>query len=192
MRCKSVRQLSPTPGFLFVFLLLLYFGASAQSAFKGFSVNPKAGIYSHFNENQGFGGGIALNRFIGNTIYSVEYLAFGEFTLMDPVPDDVFHHIGFMAGRYTNNTFFRIEYQGGIAPFFGKRYSESVSGTPGTPSYRYYEEEKFFTLGLAAKLGLKILPFKHMGVGLDIHANLNLKRTVFFPCFSLEIGRLKN
>lgn len=192
MRCKSVRQLSPTSGFLFVFLLLLYFGASAQPAFKGFSVNPKAGIYSHFNENQGFGVGIALNRFIGNTIYSVDYLLFGEFSLMDPVPDDVFNQIGFMIGRYTNNTFFRIEYQGGIAPFFGKIYSESVSGTPETPSYRYYEEDKFFTLGLVAKLGLKIVPLKQMSIGIDVHANLNLKRSVFFPCLSLEIGRLKN
>ena len=194
MRCEPVRllDLSPYTILVFVFLLSLYSGASGQSTFKGFSVNPKFGAYSQFKENQGFTGGIEFNRFNGNTIYSVDYFLFGEFSLMDPVPNDVFNQIGFMIGRYTGNKYFRIEYQGGLAPFFGKIRTESLSGTPGTPSYRYYEEDKFFTLGLAVKLGFKIVPLKQISLGIDVQTNLNLKQPVFFPCLSLEIGRLKN
>lgn len=194
MRCKLAHQpdLSPFTILLVVFLLLLYSGASAQSVFKGFSVNPKVGTYSHFNENQGFTAGIEFNRFNGNTIYSVDYFFAQEFTLFDPVPDDGFNQIGFMIGKYSGGEFLRIEYQGGLALFFGEIYSEAQSGTPGTPSYRYYEADKFFTVGLAAKLGLKIVPLKFVSGGIDVLANLNLKQPLIFTCLSLEIGRLKN
>ncbi len=194
MRCKLVHlpDLSPFTVLLVIFLLSLCSGASGQSAFKGFSVNPKVGTYSHFKENQGYTVGIEFNRFKGNTIYSVDYFYIQEFTLFNSVPDDVFNQIGFMIGKYTGGEFLRIEYQGGLAPVFGKINTESLSGNPGTPSYRDYKEDKFFTLGLAAKLGLKIVPLKFVSLGIDLQTNFNLKQSLFFTCLSLEIGRLKN
>lgn len=194
MHCKLVHlpDLSPRITLLFVFLILLYSPATGQSAFKGYSASFKMGTYNNFNENQGLTASAEFKRFIGNTIYSVDYIYAQEFTLFDPVPDDVFNQIGFMAGKYFGSEFFRIEYLGGLAPAFGKFYSERKSGTPGTSSYRYYEEDKFFTVGLAAKLGLKIVPLKFVSGGIDVLANLNLKHPLIFTSLSLEIGRLKN
>lgn len=191
---KSFQLSVLSSGIVLMFILLpsIFFNASGQSSITGFSVNPKIGIYSHFNESEGFTGGIEIDLFEDNTIYSIDYFLFGEFTLMDPVPDDVYNQIGFMIGKYTDKKFFRVQYQLGLAPFFGKMNTESLSGEPGTPSYRYYEEDKFFTLGLVAKLGFKLVPVKQISIGIDVQTNLNLKQPVFFPCLSLEVGRLKN
>jgi len=162
--------------------LSFYSGAAGQSAFKGYSVSFKMGTYNNFNENQGLTAGAEFKRFIGNTIYSVDYIYAQEFTLFDPVPDDVFNQIGFMAGKYSGGEFLRYEYQGGLAPVFGKFYSEHKSGTPGTSSYRYYEENKFFTVGLAVKLGLKIVPLKFVSVGIDVLANINIRVPLKTKC----------
>lgn len=194
MRCKLVHLpgLYPLTALLVIFLISLCSGASGQAAFEGFSVNPNVGSYSNYKENQGFTIGAEFSRFKGNTIYSIDYFYLHEFTLFNSVPDDVFSQIGFMAGKYSDRKFFRIEYQGGLAPVFGRINTESVSGVPGTPSYRYYEEDKFFTIGLVATLGFKIIPIRQMSVGVDLQTNLNLKQSLFFPCISLEIGHLKN
>ena len=143
------------------------------------------------NSDGGVTAGLELDVYKGNTLYSIDYFIFGEFTIMNPIPGDALNQIGLMIGTFTDNKFFRIQYQGGFAAFFGKKYSESISGEPGTSSYRYYEEDVFFTPGLAAKLGLKLVPFNFLSVGIDFQTNLNLKQPVFFSCLSLEVGRLK-
>ena len=189
MNTKSNRSFFIFRGIAVLFIILPSFSlnASGQSTFKGFSINPKAGGYG-----DGFTGGMELGFFSGNTIYSVDYFQSGEFTLMDPVPADEFNQIGFMIGKYIDFNFIRVTYQGGIGPFFGKMRTESISGEPGTPSYRYYEEDKFFTPGVVAKFGLKLIPFRYFSLGVDVQTNLNLKRSLFFPCLSLEFGLLKS
>ncbi len=188
---KSIQLFLLYAGTVLFFLSFCCFNSSGQS-FTGYSINPKAGIYRPYdNYDGGVTGGLELDAYKGNTIYSIDYFVFGEFTLMDPIPADAFNQLGFMIGTYTRQKFFRVLYQAGLAAFFGKRYTESVNGYGGTSSYSYYEEDRFFTPGLAAKLALKVVPFNFLSLGIDLQTNINLKQPVFFPCLSLEVGRLK-
>lgn len=175
-----------------VFSLIISIVVQGQPEFEGFSINPKIGIYGQNSDDGGFVGGIELNKLKHNTIYSIDYYLFGEFTLMDPIPADVYNQIGIMIGKYVGKKYFRFQYQAGAAPFFGKIMTEMISGEPGTPSYNYYEKDQFFTLGLVAKAGFKLIPARQFAVGIDLQTNLNSKRSVFYPCISLEIGKLKN
>ena len=189
MKRRFLNKLS----FFLIVTLVCLGEVSGQESFDGFSVNPQIGVYYvTTSDDGGFLAGLQFSKLKNNTIYSVDYYHFGEFTLMDPLPANSYNQVGFMIGKYNHHKYWRLVYQCGIAPFFGKIYSEDVGGDPGTSSYQYYSTDKFFTLGLAGKLGFRLLLTKHIALGADFHANLNLKQSLFFPCIALEIGKLKD
>ncbi len=173
---------------LLIFLLPCKY-LKGETDFKGFSVNPGVGVF--YNADGGFLLGMQFSKFKNSTIYSVDYFGFGEFTLMDPIPGNTYNQIGLMIGKNNRHKIFRLQYQGGIAPFFGKLHQEQISGEPDMPSYQYYVTDKFLTVGLVAKLGFKLLLTKNFAIGAALHTNVNLKRSVFFPSLGLEIGKLK-
>ena len=176
--------------FLWIGFLIPFF-CMGQTGFVGFSVNPKVGVFNNNSDEGGFLAGFEFSKIKNNTTFSVDYFLFGEFTLMDPIPADMYNQIGLTIGKFNQNRYFRLQYQAGIAPFFGKMHKESISGIAGTPSYRYYETNNFFTIGLAGKLAFKFLPLKQLALGIDLQTNLNFKNCMFFPCLSLEIGKLR-
>ena len=176
-----------------LFILGNYENINAQESFNGFSINPQIGVYYNANpEDGGFLAGLQLNKFKNQTIYSVDYFRFAEFTLMDPIPDNSYNQLGLMIGKYNHHEVFRLLYQGGVAPFFGKMYSEDISGDPGTPDYEYYSTDKFFTVGLLGKLGFRLILTKNIALSADFHVNLNLKQSLFFPSVGLEIGKQRD
>jgi hypothetical protein len=175
------------------FTCLLCFGSlSAQTEFRGFAVNPGVGIYYNTEpDDAGFLVGLQLSKLKNQTIYSVDFYSFGEFTLMDPIPGNTYNQLGLMVGKSNRHKYFRLRYQGGIAPFFGKMYSENIIGEPGSPDYSYYKTDRIFTLALIGKMGLKILLTKNFAIGADLHVNINSKSSLIFPTVGLEIGKLK-
>ena len=56
----------------------------------------------------------------------------------------------------------------------------------------HYIEDPYTAIGLALKIGLKIVPVDYLGIGVDLHANINAERSVFMPMISLGVGKLKN
>ena len=53
------------------------------------------------------------------------------------------------------------------------------------------ESKDFIALGVATKIGFKIIPFSFLSIGIDLQANINLENTVFIPFISVEIGKLR-
>ena len=54
-----------------------------------------------------------------------------------------------------------------------------------------FESKDFIALGVATKIGFKIIPFSFLSIGIDLQANINLENTVFIPFISVEIGKLR-
>lgn len=179
---------------LILIIILTFSGkVSGQEDFNGFSIQPQIGVYYNANpDDGGFLAGLQLSKFKNQTIYSVDYFGFGEFTLMDPIPANIYNQVGFMIGKYNRHKVFRLLYQGGIAPFFGKIYSEDIEGEPGTPDYQYYSTDNFFTIGAVGKVGFRLILTKNLALSADFHVNLNLKQSLFFPTAGLEIGKLRD
>jgi len=106
-------------------------------------------------------------------------------------PQEYFNQIGIMIGSYVGEKLFRLQYQGGIATFWGMRRTEII-GKGGLFSGDVYKGKDFFTAGLVFKLGFKEIPLKQLSFGLDFQANINSENPLYMAMFSVEIGNLRN
>jgi hypothetical protein len=150
----------------------------SQSQTTGFSINPKAGIYTAKNE-AGAVMGIETSYLRNGWMFSVDFYQFGEIEYFSS-DEDMFRQMGIMAGKYYGDRLFRIELQGGIAPIWQIGLREGS------------EPGKFATVGLALKTGFKFIPLPFFSIGIDLQSNINPKKTLFMPLISLEFGRLRD
>ena len=163
---------------LVVVLSFLFTPLLSQSQTTGFSINPKAGIYTAKNE-AGAIMGVETSYLRNGWMFSVDFYQFEEIEYFSS-DEDIFRQVGIMAGKYYGDRLFRIELQGGIAPFWQIGLREGS------------EPEKFTTVGLTLKTGFKFIPLPFFSIGIDLQGNLNPKRPLFMPLISLEFGRLRD
>jgi hypothetical protein len=175
--------------FLFVFVLLLTAVRAlyGQSGAAGFAINPKLGVTYGADY---FGGiaGIELNGTLNQFMFSVDYFS-GKESIWFFETIETYHQLGIMFGRYEGVKLFRFQYQAGVAPAWGIERGDYIE----TGFLEgYYEEDPFSALGLALKLGFKLVPLHFLSVGIDLQANISAGHSVFMPLLSLEIGMLRD
>ncbi len=139
--------------------------------------------------------GIEINAMNEKYIYSVGYYFGNDFesALFGPNPRNIYKQVNFLFGKYTDtkNEKFRLQYQGGIGVFCGRIRTDEYDAENSTVLSNAYFTEKVLTVGIPLKIGGRYIPFKFLGVGIDIQANLNLKKPILRPMLSIEIGRLR-
>jgi len=163
---------------LVIVLSSLFAPLLSQNRTTGFSINPKAGIYTAKDE-AGAVMGIETGYLRNGWIFSVDFYQFGEIEYLSS-DEDMFRQMGLMAGKYYGDRLFRVQLQGGIAPIW-------QIGPRGDT-----EQEKFTTVGLTLKTGFKIIPLPFFSIGIDLQGNINSRKTLFMPLISLEFGRLRD
>ncbi len=176
---------------LIIMIVLLLFLCSlfAQNQDpERFSINPKVGSQYDINTGIGFTYGMAVNFFSPKIVYSAAYFNTHEAVLFGKAePKETLNEFSLMLGRYYGERFFRIEGQFGLSLLWGQNRGEKY--------YHHgyqYETEKFTTIGVPLKIGLKYLPFKFMSVGIDLQANLNFVKSFFITFLSFEFGIIRN
>ncbi len=183
---------------LSLIILMLFFcgkasGQNSKINIDGYSINPKVGFFYWTNADGGFIKGAELNILQNNFIYSADFYQFEEFTFLGPTPSEYHNQIGVMIGKYKGDKIFRLQYQAGVAAFWGIKRTELIYKDPGMFSFtEKYDSKQFFTAGLTTKLGLKIIPLPFLSIGIDLQANFNPERSTYMPMISIEIGKLRN
>ena len=181
----------------FIIIVLIFFispnesiGQTSNAKLDGFSINPKFGLYKAFEDKEGFTGGAELNVLKQNFLFSAEYYEFEEFVLFES-PTEHFNQLGLMVGKYNDNGIFRLQYQLGLGLMWGVKRTELIIKDPPIFFNTQFESKDFIALGVATKIGFKIIPFSFLSIGIDLQANINLENTVFIPFISVEIGKLR-
>lgn len=150
----------------------------SQSQPTGFSINPKAGIYTAKNE-AGAVMGLETSYMQNGWMFTVDFFQFEEIKYFSS-DEDIFRQVGIMTGKYYGDKLFRVQLQGGIAPIWQIGLREDS------------DPEKFVTVGLVFKTGFKFIPLPFFSIGLDLQGNLNPERPLLMPLISLEFGRLRD
>jgi hypothetical protein len=169
--------------------LCLFLGTNGylngQTKMDGYSVNPKLGAFNYKSGDDLSGvAGVEINTFKNHIIYAVDYYHYEEFVLFAN-PTEKYNQIDFLIGKYIGDKLFRFQYQGGIGTFWGFRRGDRIGD-----SFNY-KKNNFFTAGIPLKLGFKILPARFISIGIDLQANLNLKKPTSMALLSFEFGNLR-
>ena len=175
-----------------------YAASQSDSLFKkgkkviGFSLNPKLGIYSGNKNDGGFTAGGEFNILTKELIFSIDYFYCEEFIVIgSDSPEQYNRQIALIIGSYQGNNLFRIQYQVGIASFWGAKRTELIK-KGGLFSGDTYNKENFSTIGFEFKLGFKYIPSRNFSVGFDFHGNINPKNPIWMLLVSFEFGKLRS
>jgi len=173
-----------------VVILMMTIVVSGQDSFKGYAINPKLGFFNN-SKVGGFAGGVEINYINNIFLFSLDYIRLDEFNILGPEPQENYNQIGLMAGKFTGNKYLRFQYQAGVGPLWGLKRTDLKSSGTGLLGPEIYNSKDFFTVGLVAKLGFKVIPFNFMSIGIDINANVNKERTSIIPMLSIEFGSIR-
>lgn len=126
-----------------------------------------------------------LNIYSKKYIYSAEYTYIDVFDLSSP--NEYSHQANLLFGKYHENQSekFRVFYQAGLGVIWGVR----ECSLPDYDDVHY--PDKFTTIGIPARAGVRYIPFKFVAVGFDVGGNLNLKKPIGSVMFTIEIGKLR-
>lgn len=153
----------------------------------GFALNPKLGLY--FSERSlGLAQGAELNLTANGRLFSLDYYRGEQALFMDSNLPERFNQVAFMVGGHKGKRLFRLQYQAGLSSIWGVRRSDVLNEPGGWLSSGIYRMDDFFTLGVAGKLGFKVVPLSFLAIGFDLQAIINSRQSVLMPMFSLELG----
>lgn len=173
-----------------VIILMMTIVVSGQDSFKGYAINPKLGFFNN-NKVGGFAGGVEVNYIHNSFLFSLDYIRMEEFDILGPEPKEGYSQIGLMVGKFTGNKYLRFQYQAGFASLWGLKRTDFKSSGSGFLDSDLYYSKNFFTVGLVAKLGFKVMPFNFMSIGIDINANINKEQPSIIPMLSIEFGSIR-
>lgn len=162
---------------LFFFAFILFPSALvAQDDFKGFSVNLRIGPGYALQYDTGIflGGEVCIYR--NQNIYSAEYTFLEEFRIFGE-EEFVTNKVGFYYGKHWGQRWYRYQLQGGIGPVWGERRISDIMS-------------KYFTGGIFAKAGFKLIPFSFAAIGADIQLNINPENPDLMLMIGLDLGKL--
>lgn len=173
-----------------VLIIIISNSIWAQTKIEKYSFNPKIGVSYNVATKPWFTYGLAFNVIGKKNLYSTYYKHNAEMEMFGSKdPKETLNDFGIMLGRYIGERYFRFEYQFGLSVFWGVNRGEQTY----SHGYVYqYESENYSTIGLPLKLGIKVVPFKFMSIGLDFQANINFESSIFMALLSLEFGLLRN
>jgi|WetSurMetagenome_2_1015567.scaffolds.fasta_scaffold44414_4 hypothetical protein len=155
-----------------------------QNKIDGYSINPKLGAFNWIvAENAGLIVGGEINMLNKKNIYSLDYF---HGVIIMSLPE--FNQTDLMIGKYIDDKFFRFQFQGGLGTFWGVKEGNLT----GSGWLSHYEKDKYFTIGIPLKVGIKLIPVNFLSIGADFQANLNFKYPIYMTMFSIEIGKIRN
>lgn len=162
----------------FIAFILFPSALVAQDDFKGFSVNLRMGPGYALQYDTGIflGGEICIYR--NQNIYSAEYTFLEEFRIFGE-EEFVTNKVGFYYGKHWGQRWYRYQLQGGIGPVWGERKISDIYS-------------KYFTGGIFAKAGFKLIPFSFAAIGADIQLNINPENPDLMLMIGLDLGKLLN
>ena len=162
----------------FIAFILFPSDLVAQDDFKGFSINLRMGPAYALQYDTGIflGGEVCIYR--NQNIYSAEYTFLEEFRIFGD-EDYITNKLGFYYGKYWGQRWYRYQVQGGIGPVWGERRISDIYS-------------KYFTAGIFAKAGFKLLPFSFAAIGADIQLNINPENPDLMLMIGLDLGKLLN
>jgi hypothetical protein len=152
---------------------------SGQEKFKGYSVDPGfgLGIYG--------GAGLEIFRLRNQIMYGVDYYHTEEFFFFGDT-DERYNQLDFLVGKYHDRKKFRFHYLAGIGILKGFRTVLSINPNS------WGRIDHISTIGIPVKAGVKLLPSKSFGIGIEFQANLNAEKCFGMTVFSIEFGKLRD
>jgi hypothetical protein len=164
------------------FLLLSAYGSiNGQVKINAFAINPKIGAYSWIGDNVGLVRGGEINILLNKSLFSLDY-----YHCMEIMAIPRYNQINFLAGKEIAGKYLRFQFQGGIGTFWGVKRGQWIQDN----WYGYYESDKFFTVGIPLKLGIKTITKGFIGV--DFQGNLNFEKPLYMTLFSIELGKFRS
>ncbi|MCB0395392.1 MAG: hypothetical protein KDD36_01985 [Flavobacteriales bacterium] len=155
----------------------------AQVRMDGFAFSPKLGCFHMANHSDGVGLGGEFQVRERNNLFSLGYYEGYDIFMRYPSQGPT-HSVWLMIGKYRGERLSRLYYQIGISPVWGrKNYLIGNSQDIIT--------QNFFRMGLGMQVGYALLVSRSVGLGVDMHANLNTEGCMYMPMLSLKIGRLR-
>jgi len=179
---------------LFILVIVMLFSqiSRSQNLIESFALNPKSGFYIASKYNKGFIIGMEANLSVNKLVFSIDHLYSEEFVLFSDSPHEFYRQIGLMIGKKYGRGIFQIQLTGGLAPIWGRERTELIEDNSDWLSGDLYDTDKFTTVGLVTKVGIKIIPLRFLSIGMDLQTNINPKKSMFMPMLSIEFGQLRS
>lgn len=154
-------------------LILIPVTAVAQDKLHGFYANGKAGAGNAFAEDASFGLSFEAGYVRNKNLYTAAYLRSEEFDNRE-----VIHCFDLTLGKFIQIRSLIYHYQAGLGAVWGK----NERGI----------DEPFTTIGLPLKTGVKFVPPNFFSIGLDLQANINAEKSMYFAMFTIGIWPRNN
>jgi len=174
---------------LLVFMIILSNSLDGQKI-QFYSIAGK--ITTNPNTSRVFEG-IEANAFTKKLNFTLSYQVGEEFglSLFGDFPIETYRDFGLRVGGYKLYRRWRIQYQSGLSYVKGIKRTSEVDLKKSAILSNWYYTENFETLGVPLYFGGRYLPFKFMGIGMDLYINVNLERPYLRPSVVIEFGLLR-
>ncbi|MBU2019082.1 MAG: hypothetical protein KJ941_05500 [Bacteroidetes bacterium] len=168
------------------------FSLNGQVRFTNPSLKAAFGMYTSWQYDLGYTGGLEVNTALKRKLFSIDYLHYREMDLFwSSQPRENYNQIAAYLGTYFGERLLRLDLQTGLSAFWGVQRGDKYVGGGSTWGGATYNKERFFELGIPMKIGFKIIPFHFLAFGIDIKGNFNLEKQLIYPLLTLEMGRLR-
>lgn len=148
----------------------------AQDMENRVTLDLKAGFSIPVNHDIGILLGTDVSLFRGETMYTIGYNYFSEFTIWNSAAYET-QQIDFLVGKQLNLKIIAWHLQGGVGPVWGD-YRTSNG------------REDYFTAGLFIRVGSKFIPIKYAGISADLELNINPKNPTLLFTFGISLGQM--
>jgi hypothetical protein len=148
------------------------------------------GVYDG-EKSGGLDGLISLDFQKKSYQWKIRYVGVTEFNLFGPNPPENYNDIGVLYGRVSNYKNIQLSISGGFGLVTGNRRGAYLYTPPGWFSSPEYEKKQIFTLGIPLEAEINYNPFKFLGLGFAVYANINPENSFWGINLMWKFGKVK-
>ena len=123
--------------------------------------------------------------------WKIRYIGGSELNLFGPTPNETFNDIGVLYGRVANYKNIQFSISGGLGIVTGIMRGAYLSSSPGFFSFSKYERRPYTTYGIPLEAEFNYNPFKFLGLGVIVFANINPESSFWGINFMWKIGKVR-
>jgi hypothetical protein len=139
----------------------------------------------------GLSGGLGISYQTGNKLISLRFISnskYSETMAGGQTTPETIWDVGALYGLISKRSFGYISISGGVSLVGGKIHGEYLGNINWINTY---EQINVITPGIPLEAQIFLTPFRSLGLGVNVFANLNPKKTFGGVLFCIQIGKLR-
>jgi hypothetical protein len=134
---------------------------------------------------------ISANYDNGKYLYKLSFLRNEEWDVFGDLPYEKYYTGTVLLGKGISNQDFQVRFYVGIGLTGGITRGNDLNRTSGIYNQKVYERKTFMTGSVPFQVNFDYKPFKYIGFGMLLFADINLVRPYYGIALVLSIGKLR-